>query len=811
MAEVFRAESRPVAGISRRVAIKRLLYASEQDPRLADSLLDEARIWVQLQHPNVVQVLDFGEHDGRFFLVLELIEGMSAAEVLRHGGPLPATEALCIAERVARALDYAHGLPDDAGNPLGIVHRDVKLANVLISERGDVKLTDFGIARATDRITVTKTGEVKGSINSMAPEQVRGEPLDGRADLFSLGCLLHALLTGRTLIPAAGAALLQQLAQGRIPPPAEELPANVRRLLSGLLAPSPRDRFARGDQVAREIRTILLPSTPDDAERTLGERVLRLRIARGDDRPSRVSSPAIPPSSRPSPSPPPPPPSPSPFPSPHTDTGAATAVVAAEAGRDDPDGSGAMPEFVLPGAEEPGRASPPQPHSAPPPTPAPASPHIAGGPGGVGGSMDVEIPLSGSQPITGHAAPKADSPTLFHRAFEVLPPGITRRLRRARDAQGRPPIVLMAAFAAALTVLAILAIGPVMGWIERGNCAASRSALAGVLESDGPAAAAANVGAFALRCPEQAQGGLLRARLLAMAGDAAAAEAALPAAPERNTAQRLAAASIRFSEGRFREAEEAAQQLFREDGTGEARCLAAAAAINQDRPERVEAHLRDTFTGCSRLLQAAAVAQRGELRLANDLLRDPIRDRGLQAAYESARAVLALSMGSMEAAAASALSGSSAAGRDPLDPDPWIWTTAPSPRGGQTSALRVTGPFDDPVLYMRMLEGDAARDRGSLDLALKLYDAAIARRGRVAAAEVRASGVLARQGRRQLARARLLRALDADPRHAPALVALAVLDERTDPGRAAGYATSALRLEPDNRDARRIAGAARRP
>ena len=154
MAKVYRAETQPVAGVTREVAIKRLLYGLQTDPALAEMLVDEARIWVRLQHPNIVNMIEFGEHEGDFFLALELVEGVTAAELLQEEGPLPVREALAITERVARALGHAHALADH-GKPLGIVHRDVKPGNVLVSTRGEVKLTDFGIARATDRVTRT--------------------------------------------------------------------------------------------------------------------------------------------------------------------------------------------------------------------------------------------------------------------------------------------------------------------------------------------------------------------------------------------------------------------------------------------------------------------------------------------------------------------------------------------------------------------------------------------------------------------------------------------------------------------------------
>lgn len=277
MAEVFRAETAPVAGISRTVAIKRMLAAHM---RGGDSqVLDETRIWVKLQHPNIVSVLDFGELDDDWFLALELVEGVTASDLVKHHGALPIEEALTIGERVARALHYAHTLEED-GTPLEIVHRDVKLANILVSIRGEVKLTDFGIARAANRTARTMTGVLKGSLTTITPEQVREEKLDARSDLFALGATLHHLLIGKPLLDLPLERLVVALDAGEIPRPPAHLPPRVRLLLQALTNPDRERRPGSAADVAKAIRLILQPSTPDDVEPLIGKRVAEVRAAR---------------------------------------------------------------------------------------------------------------------------------------------------------------------------------------------------------------------------------------------------------------------------------------------------------------------------------------------------------------------------------------------------------------------------------------------------------------------------------------------------------------------------------------------------
>ena len=285
---MFRGESEPIAGVVRNVAIKRIHQQSEDAIRL---LVEEARIWVQLQHPNIVTVVDFGEEDGDWFLALELVDGMSASILVERVGPLPVQLALCIGERVARALGHAHAHKDDQGRSSKVIHRDVKPANILLSRQGAVKITDFGIARGTFRQTQTTAGMVKGSCGYFSPEQARGEELDARSDLFSLGCSLFELLTGHTPVPDSREEALRAAAAGRIERPPDSLPAPVRELLLALLAPSRLDRPSNADEVARRIRALIAPDDPDDLALELGRLVSKALDTGGvtpEDAPSLV-------------------------------------------------------------------------------------------------------------------------------------------------------------------------------------------------------------------------------------------------------------------------------------------------------------------------------------------------------------------------------------------------------------------------------------------------------------------------------------------------------------------------------------------
>lgn len=191
MAEVFRARRVGAAGFSRTVCIKRILPTFCQDKPFVEMFIDEANTGAQLRHSNIVAIDDFGEVDGRYFLAMEFIQGVDASKLLSalaaDRRSLPWEVGAFMLREVLSALDYAHRKKAPDGGPLNVVHRDVSPHNVLLSTAGEVKLTDFGIARARTRIHQTSAHVVKGKLAYMAPEQARAQPLDGRADLFSAG------------------------------------------------------------------------------------------------------------------------------------------------------------------------------------------------------------------------------------------------------------------------------------------------------------------------------------------------------------------------------------------------------------------------------------------------------------------------------------------------------------------------------------------------------------------------------------------------------------------------------------------------
>ena len=245
MAEVFEGVALGAGGFRRRVAIKRMLRERSFDAAFGRMFLDEARIASQLHHANIVGVLDYGVSEGLPFQVLDYVEGMDAGRLRERGAamgaPLPVEVALYVVTQIAHALAYAHAAVDGDGQPLGIIHRDVSPGNILVSWSGDVKLTDFGIAFAKGRLETTIAGTTKGTLLYMSPEQIMRGELDARTDVFALGCVLHALLTGSS--PLAGDSAMAELVAGKPLAIDRGLPDDVYDIIGKATRRSRSDRF----------------------------------------------------------------------------------------------------------------------------------------------------------------------------------------------------------------------------------------------------------------------------------------------------------------------------------------------------------------------------------------------------------------------------------------------------------------------------------------------------------------------------------------------------------------------------------------
>jgi serine/threonine-protein kinase len=263
MAEIFLGSQRGVEGFERPVVLKRILASLLADPQFRNQMIDEAHVAMSLNHSNIVQVLDLGHARGRYFLVLELVEGWDLNQILNRARaasfPLLPELALYVVAEVCRALGYAHAKTRD-GQPLGIVHRDVSPHNVLVSEQGEVKLTDFGIAKAMGRREHTGHGVIKGKLAFMSPEQASGTAVDGRSDLFSLGTVLYLLGTGRRPFEApTDLEALVRVRQCQFAPPAQVAPdisPEFARITLRAMRAAPADRYQSAEEMLVDIETV---------------------------------------------------------------------------------------------------------------------------------------------------------------------------------------------------------------------------------------------------------------------------------------------------------------------------------------------------------------------------------------------------------------------------------------------------------------------------------------------------------------------------------------------------------------------------
>ncbi|MDH5491483.1 MAG: protein kinase, partial [Myxococcales bacterium] len=258
MAEVFKAKSHGVEGFEKVLVIKRILPELSESARFVEMFINEAKIAVTLSHANIVQVFDLGRADESYFIAMEYVGGPDLASVLRrgrrHSEPLPLELAVFVASEVAKALDYAHRRRDAEMQPLRIVHRDVSPQNVLLSYEGEVKLTDFGIARVRTTVEAPEdSGELKGKYAYMSPEQARGEAVDARTDIFALGIVLYESLVGEhPFLETSSYETLKKVRVGFAPTAAEvnpEIPAELSAIVARAMAPRLEERYENAGQL----------------------------------------------------------------------------------------------------------------------------------------------------------------------------------------------------------------------------------------------------------------------------------------------------------------------------------------------------------------------------------------------------------------------------------------------------------------------------------------------------------------------------------------------------------------------------------
>ncbi len=258
MAEVFLAVRPGLEGFEKTLAIKRIRPHLTSEEAFVKMFLNEAKLAAQLQHPNVVQIYDLGKINSSFYIAMEYISGRDMSRVVpkaeRLGIQFPIEYAMAIAERVLDGLAYAHTKSDDFGEPLHIVHRDITPENIMVAWNGNVKILDFGIAKATTQTDQTKAGEIKGKLSYMSPEQGMGKVLDERSDIFTLGVVLYEWITGYKLFTGENEmAILKSIIDGRIYPPSyfrEDIPEPLEDVLMRALQ---KDREARY-QSARDMQ-----------------------------------------------------------------------------------------------------------------------------------------------------------------------------------------------------------------------------------------------------------------------------------------------------------------------------------------------------------------------------------------------------------------------------------------------------------------------------------------------------------------------------------------------------------------------------
>jgi TonB family protein len=270
MAEVWKARMRGVEGFQKIVAIKKILPHLSDNQDFIEMFVDEAKLAAQLNHNNIIHIYDLGKIQSSYYIAMEYIDGFDLKAILRRGQerdhPMTVELALFIASKLASALDYAHRKKDFEEKEMGLVHRDVSPQNVLVSQEGDIKLCDFGIAKAASKASHTQAGALKGKLQYMSPEQAWGRHIDRRSDIFALATVLFEMLTNRKLFTGDNElSILEQVREARVQPPSlhnDEVTPEVDKIVIKALQKDPANRYQTAGEMARDLDAVLYSFRP---------------------------------------------------------------------------------------------------------------------------------------------------------------------------------------------------------------------------------------------------------------------------------------------------------------------------------------------------------------------------------------------------------------------------------------------------------------------------------------------------------------------------------------------------------------------
>jgi serine/threonine protein kinase len=264
MAEVYLAKCFGAAGYEKLVALKRILPTIAEDDEFIAMFIDEAKIAGQLSHANIASIFDLGKINSSYFIAMEYVSGLDLRTLWDRANEkegIPLEMACYFTKKICEGLDYAHRRRDNRGRPLGIIHRDVSPQNILVSYDGAVKVIDFGIAKAANRMVRTQTGILKGKFAYMAPEQARGEPIDHRSDIFAIGTMLYELVTGQRAFKAdSDFALLEKVRKVDIVPPRKinpQLPKELEKIIAKAMSREAGQRYAWASSLAQDLERFM--------------------------------------------------------------------------------------------------------------------------------------------------------------------------------------------------------------------------------------------------------------------------------------------------------------------------------------------------------------------------------------------------------------------------------------------------------------------------------------------------------------------------------------------------------------------------